>query len=43
VPPILVPQDGYLFLDRYKFAASFAADVKPAQADFMVASQVPWA
>ncbi|GLS17088.1 alpha/beta hydrolase [Labrys miyagiensis] len=42
VPPILPPQDGYLFLDRSKFSASFAADVKPAQADFMAASQVPW-
>ena len=42
VPPILPPQDGYLFLDRAKFAASFAADVKPAQAAFMAASQVPW-
>ena len=29
VPPILPPQDGYLFLDKTKFAASFAADVKP--------------
>ncbi len=27
VPPILPPQDGYLFLDRAKFAAAFAADV----------------
>ena len=42
VPPILPPQDGYLFLDRAKFAASFAADVKPAQAAFMADSQVPW-
>src|SRR3979411_1549239 len=25
VPPILPPQDGYLFLDRAKFRASFAA------------------
>src|SRR5271163_1739380 len=41
VPPILPPQDGYLFLDRAKFAASFAADVNPAQAAFMAASQVP--
>ena len=41
-PPILPPQDGYLFLDRDKFAASFAADVKPAEAAFMAASQVPW-
>jgi pimeloyl-ACP methyl ester carboxylesterase len=42
VPPILPPQDGYLLLDRSKFAASFAADVKPAQAAFMADSQVPW-
>src|SRR5580658_2829175 len=42
VPPILPPQDGYLFLDRSKFAAAFAGDVKPAQAAFMAASQVPW-
>ncbi|MDB5457739.1 MAG: alpha/beta hydrolase, partial [Caulobacter sp.] len=42
VPPILPPQDGYLFLDRAKFAASFAADVAPAQAAFMADSQVPW-
>ena len=32
VPPILPPQDGFLFLDAAKFAASFAADVDPAQA-----------
>lgn len=41
-PPILPPQDGYLFLDRAKFAAAFAADVKPALAAFMADSQVPW-
>ncbi len=41
-PPILPPQDGFLFLDRAKFAAAFAADVKPAQAAFMADSQVPW-
>ncbi len=41
-PPILPPQDGFLFLDREQFAASFAADVKPAQAAFMADSQVPW-
>src|ERR671932_423444 len=29
VPPILPPQDGFLLLDRAKFAASFAADVSP--------------
>ena len=27
VPPIQPPQDGYLFLDKAKFRASFAADV----------------
>ena len=42
VPPILPPQDGFLFLDRSKFAASFAADVEPALAAFMADSQVPW-
>ena len=42
VPPILPPQDGFLFLDKAKFAASFAADVAPAKAAFMAASQVPW-
>jgi pimeloyl-ACP methyl ester carboxylesterase len=42
VPPILPPQDGLLFLDREKFAASFAADVEPNKARFMADSQVPW-
>lgn len=42
VPPILPPQDGYLLLDRSKFAASFAADVEPEKAAFMADSQVPW-
>src|SRR3984893_14074889 len=42
VPPILPPQDGYLFLDRAKFAASFAGDVKAEKAAFMADSQVPW-
>jgi pimeloyl-ACP methyl ester carboxylesterase len=42
VPPILPPQDGFLFLDRAKFAASFAADVDPGKAEFMADSQVPW-
>ena len=41
-PPILPPQDGFLFLDRQKFASSFAADVKPEIASFMANSQVPW-
>ena len=42
VPPILPPQDGYLFLDKTKFAASFAADVDADLAEFMADSQVPW-
>jgi pimeloyl-ACP methyl ester carboxylesterase len=41
-PPILPPQDGFLFLDREKFAASFAADVPAREAAFMADSQVPW-
>ena len=41
-PPILPPQDGFLFLDREKFAESFAADVPPREAAFMADSQVPW-
>lgn len=41
-PPILPPQDGFLFLDRQKFASSFAADVKPEIANFMANAQVPW-
>ena len=42
VPPILPPQEGFLFLDREKFAASFAADVAKEKAEFMADSQVPW-
>ncbi len=42
VPPILPPQDDYLFLDKTKFAASFAGDVDADKAAFMGDSQVPW-
>jgi pimeloyl-ACP methyl ester carboxylesterase len=42
VPPIMPPVDGYLLLDRAKFASSFAADVRPDVAAFMADSQVPW-
>ncbi len=42
VPPILPPQDGFLFLDRGKFPASFAGDVDPEKAQFLADSQVPW-
>jgi pimeloyl-ACP methyl ester carboxylesterase len=41
-PPILPPQDGFLFLDKAKFPASFAADVDQEKAAFMADSQVPW-
>jgi pimeloyl-ACP methyl ester carboxylesterase len=42
VPPILPPQEGFLFLDRAKFADSFAADVPSELAAFMADAQVPW-
>lgn len=41
-PPILPPKDGFLFLDRDKFPASFAGDLPADQAAFMADSQVPW-
>ena len=42
VPPILPPNQGFLFLDRDKFAGSFAGDLPLVQAEFMADSQVPW-
>lgn len=42
VPPILPPEQGFLFLDRAKFRDSFAADVDADTAAFMADSQVPW-
>jgi pimeloyl-ACP methyl ester carboxylesterase len=42
VPPILPPQHGYFYLDRQRFAESFAADVAPSKAGFMADSQAPW-
>jgi pimeloyl-ACP methyl ester carboxylesterase len=42
VPPILPPVNGFLFLDKAKFRASFAADVDADKAAFMADSQVPW-
>jgi len=42
VPPILPPTDGFLFLDREKFHASFAGDLPTKEAAFMADSQVPW-
>ena len=41
-PPILPPVEGFLFLEREKFHASFAGDVSAEQAAFMADSQVPW-
>jgi pimeloyl-ACP methyl ester carboxylesterase len=41
VPPIVPTDDGFLILDRDKFAASFAADVPGKLAAFMADSQVP--
>jgi pimeloyl-ACP methyl ester carboxylesterase len=41
-PPILPPVDGFLFLDREKFAEAFAGDVAAPEAAFMADSQVPW-
>src|SRR3989440_3908550 len=41
-PPILPPRDGFLFLDRDKFHASFAGELSAEQAVFMADSQVPW-
>jgi pimeloyl-ACP methyl ester carboxylesterase len=42
VPPILAPQDGFLFLDKTKFHAAFAADLDAERGSFMADSQVPW-
>jgi pimeloyl-ACP methyl ester carboxylesterase len=41
-PPILPPQDGFLFLEKKAFPASFAGDVNPEKAAFMADSQVSW-
>src|SRR6266542_5822529 len=42
VPPILPPQEGFLFLDREEFHAAFAGDLSAEEAAFMADSQVPW-
>jgi len=41
VPPILPPQNGFLFLDKGQVASSVAADVDPEEASAMGDSQVP--
>jgi len=42
VPPILPPQDGFLFLDRDKFPEAFAGDLPAEDAAFLADAQVPW-
>lgn len=42
VPPILPPQDGFLFLDRDKFREAFAGDLSAEDAAFLADAQVPW-
>jgi pimeloyl-ACP methyl ester carboxylesterase len=42
VPPIMPNGDGFLFLDRDKFHASFAGDLPAQQAAFLADAQVPW-
>src|SRR5450755_3059298 len=41
VPPILPPQNGFLFLDNKAFPAAFAADVDIEKAEFMADSRFP--
>jgi len=43
VPPILPPQDGFLFLDNGKFRAFIRRRLDADKAAFMADSQVPWA
>ena len=40
--PMLPPEDGFLFLDKATFGASYAADVDQEKAAFWADSQVPW-
>ncbi|WP_084688810.1 alpha/beta fold hydrolase [Paraburkholderia oxyphila] len=42
VPPILPPVNGFLMLDKAKFAEAFAGDVNPQRAAFLANAQVPW-
>lgn len=42
VAPILPPEDGFVLLDKAKFAESFAADLPAEKAAFMADSQTPW-
>ena len=42
MPPILPPEEGFLFLEREKMPASFAGDLGAEEGAFMADSQVPW-
>ena len=42
MPPILPPDDGFLFLDFDKFAEAFAADLSKESASFMADAETPW-
>ncbi len=42
VPPILPPVNGFLMLDKTKFASSFAGDLPAERAAFLANAQVPW-
>ena len=42
MPPILPPQEGFLFLEREKMPASFAGDLSADDGAFMADSQLPW-
>jgi hypothetical protein len=41
VPPILPPQDGFLFLDREELHASFAGDLSPEQDVIVIRTTYP--
>jgi pimeloyl-ACP methyl ester carboxylesterase len=41
-PPLLPPAEGFLIIDKSKFAAAFAADVDAMTAKFMADSQPGW-
>lgn len=42
VPPILPPVNGFLMLDKVKFAGAFAGDLPAERAAFLANAQVPW-
>ena len=42
MPPILPPEEGFLFLEREKMPASFAGDLSADEGAFLADSQLPW-